>query len=167
MDKSKLMMIIIIVLLVLLLGTVVGVTFYLINMVDNEPEHDFGGPVAEVQTRLRDVEPIYLGDDAVTTHLAPGPDGRAGTLRTSIVVGIDKSGDEAEADEFMGQFVHRISLARALAIEILNGLSYEEVRTPEGQSAAGEIIMRRLQEQFETNLIVSVHFSNWLAQQGR
>ena len=165
MDKSKLMMIIIIVLLVLLLGTVVAVSFFLINMGgSNEPtvgiEH-----LPPDQVRLRDLYPIYLGDDQITTHLAEGPTGRTGNVRANVIAGIDTTGDQREFEEFVRDFNVRISMARSIAIEVLNGLTYEEIRTPEGQNAASEAIMRRLQENFESPLIVNIRFSNWVVNQ--
>ena len=167
MDKSKLMLIIIIVLLVLLLGTVAGVTFFIVGMSGgggNEVVIEDVRP-APGQFRLTELEIIELGDDIITTHLLRGDDGRPATVRTVVQVGMDVSHDESDA--FRVTFNNRILAARAIAIEVLNGLTYEEVRTPEGQGAAAEIIMRRLQDSFETNLIVTVHFSDWMVAQGR
>jgi len=168
MDKSKLMLIIIIVLLVLLLGTVGFVTFFLISMSgDAEVEVDeIHRPVIGVHPRLPDLEQVELGSDQITTHLAHGADGRTGTAIVRIVAGIDVS-DDGDGYAFIAEFERRIEMARSIAIEVLNGLSYDEVRTPEGQFAAREMIRIRLQESFETNLIVSIHFSDWLAVQGR
>jgi len=169
MDKSKLMMIIIIVLLVLLIGTVVGVAFFLINMGGNGEEvvvEDLR-PVPSAQVSLPELEPLVLGDEMILTHLEHSADGRPGTVRTSIVIGIDVSDEDGEGEAFIAMITPRIEQARSIAIGVLNGLTYDQVRTPEGRDAAGEMIMRRLQESFETNLIVSVHFSDWLVAQGR
>ena len=169
MDKSKLMMIIIIVLLVLLLGTVVGVTFFLMNMVgDNEDVvvEDLR-PVPSAQPRLPDLYQLQLGDDMILTHLKHSPEGRPATVRTHIVVGVDVSDEDGAYVEFIANFNRRVEMARDVAIAVFNGMTYDELRTPEGASAARETIKRRLQENFETNLIVTVHFSDWMVAQGR
>jgi len=161
MDKSKLMMTIIIALLIILLGTVVAVTLYLINFVgDGDTVIPEAGPAHVLS--VTDLEPISLGD-LITTHLAYGADGRVRMIRTGITVGIDTTGNAAEYTTFISDFTHRINFARGLAVTTLNGLTYDQIRTPEGQLMTAEMILNGLQELFETNLIVNVTFYDWLA----
>ena len=163
MDKSKLMMTIIIALLVLLLGTVVGVTLYLINFVGTGDGDAAIGyrPPTNVLT-IMDLEPIVLGDGIIVTNLATGADGRARMIRANVVANIDTTRDAAEYEEFVREFTHRISSARGLAVTIFNGLTYDQVRTPEGQAMVAEMIRNTLQEAFNTNLIVSIVFDEWV-----
>ena len=169
MDKSKLMMIIIIALLVILLGTVVAVTFYLLNIVGEESPDDFQAiapPVVENQLTLMDLVEVPLGD-RISTNLAVSPDGRAGMVSADVVVGVNGTIDAAELETFLGNLNSRIGFARSIVLDVLFSLQFEEVRTVEGRDVAAEIIKNRLQEAFNTNLIITVRFSNWSAQASR
>jgi len=170
MDKSKLMMIIIIALLVILLGTVVAVTFFLFNMMGNEDPTEFHvqpPTVVAGNISMMDLISVPLGDTRISTNLAIGSDGFSGMVMTEVVVGVNGTADEAEVEAFVNAFNSRISLARAIAVEVFGEHTYDQVRTPEGRSALGETIMVRLQENFETNLIVTVRFSDWALSRGR
>jgi flagellar basal body-associated protein FliL len=171
MDKSKLMMTIIIALLVLLLGTVVGLAIYFMSFGDGIDSRDwhqqqFIRP-GDRGPSLMDLEIIPLGD-RVSTNLASGVPGRPSDMVTSYIeVGIDSRGDDGEFNTFVTAFNQRISAARSIAIRVLNDLTYDEVRTTEGQAAAAEVIMRRLQEEFDSELVVRVFFSDWQVVRGR
>ena len=164
MDKSKLMMIIIIALLVILLGTVIAVTVFLIGTVGGDGGEQPPLVVAALpqqQLSISELEPINLGDSPIATHLAYGADGRARQVRAEVIIGIDPR-DEDAFEEFMSNFGPRVRFARSIAITIFNGLTYEQVRTPEGQAMVAEMIRDSLQEAFNTNLIVAVSFSEWV-----
>ena len=168
MDKSKLMMIIIISLLVLLLGTVVGVTFYLINLVgDGAPEdfHVVDEQAPPPNIGFMDLVEVPLG--RITTNLAIGERGTSDTVMLEVILGVNNTVDQSEIDEFVEQMNDRIGFARGQVNTVFGGLTYEEVRTPEGQKAAQEEITSRLQAAFQTNLIIDVQFSEWFAQRGR
>ncbi|MCL1843924.1 MAG: hypothetical protein FWF79_08930 [Defluviitaleaceae bacterium] len=167
MDKSKMMMIIIIALLVLLLGTVVGVAVHLVFMggddvtVWNEP----GQPGVVQPIRPADVYGISL--ERITTSLAPGPGGRVDSIIVEPYVGLDGRVDEEELNAFINEFNRGINLARAEAIRVFLALEFDEIRTNEGRDAAAEILKNRLQELFESNLIVKVSFPEWNVLRGR
>jgi len=169
MDKSKLMMIIIIALLVLLLGTVVGVTFYLINLVgDDSPEnfHVTDAPAPPPHLHFRDLAEVPLGE-RISTNLAIGDQGTSDLVSVEVVLGVNNTGDQSEIDEFIASVSDRLGMARGIAISVFGELTYDEVRTPEGQLAAAEEMKSRLQTVFATNLIVHVGFSDWFAARGR
>jgi len=171
MDKSKLMMVIIIVLLVLLLGTVVGVTFYLINLVGDsgttieareldDRDDRVGRPFS-----LMDIDEVPM--DQMMVNLAIGPRGTSDFVMVEVVIGVDNRGDASELAAFKTNLNNRLRLASGIVNTVFGELTYEEVRTTEGQSATEEEIMRRLQTAFETNLILQVSFSEFFAQRGR
>lgn len=164
MDKGKMMMFIIIALLILLLGTVVAVSIYLLGNFGSEPDTDWGANLpGAVERRLSwsDLTFRHLGDARITTNLAVGYDGSSDSVVTDVVVGIDTTGPQDELNEFLSIFEERWAPARALVLAALNDHTYEQVRTTEGQRALGEYITVRLQEAFETNLIVQVQFHEW------
>ena len=168
MDKSKLMMIIIIALLVLLLGTVVGVTFYLINLVGDDSPEDFHYVIEAPpppNLSLLDLIEVPLGD-RITVNLAIGASGTSDLVSAEVVLGIDNTGDEGEAQEFADEVNERMRLARGIVIDVFNGLTYDEIRTPEGRAMAQEEVKLRLQQSFNSNLIIVVEFSDWWLSQG-
>lgn len=169
MDKSKVMLFVIIGLLVVLIGTVVGVTIFLIGMVGNGDQEGFTQPtppLLEVQMGVMELEEIPLGE-VMTTNLASGPDGRAGQVRAGVVVNVDGRGDEAEFNNFVLAFNARMGTARAVVIDVFSTTTFDDIRTLEGRGAAAEEIRLRLAETFETNLISQVHFSEWFVQNPR
>ena len=169
MDKSKLMLFIIIGLLVALIGTVVGVTIFLFGMLGNENPDEFHvtpPPVLESPLRVMDLEEVPLGE-VMTTNLAAGPDGRAGGVRVAVVANVNGTIDADELYTFIAAFNARMGTARGVVIEVFSGLTFDDVRTTEGMNAAQEEIRIRLQETFDTSLIVDVNFSEWTVQNPR
>ena len=169
MDKSRLMMIVIIALLVILIGTVVGTTLFLLSGPDPDPDifAEVPEPVHHPQrTSLMDMIEVSLGE-RFQTNLATGPDGRVSMVIAEVVVGVDGEAELAELEPFMLSFNARIGMARSVIIQEFGNAHFDEVNTPEGQLALAETMTRALQEQFESNLILRVFFSDWTVQRGR
>ena len=169
MDKSRLMMIVIIALLVILIGTVIGTTLFLLS----GPTAD-DGIFAEApdmvlhpqRISLMDLIEVPLGD-RFTTNLALGPDGRLSMVLAEVVVGVDGRADAADLDPFLISFNARLGMARSVIINEFGNAHFNDINTPEGQAALAETMAMALREQFETNLILRVFFSDWTVQQGR
>jgi len=169
MDKSKIMMFIIIGLLVVLLGTVVGVTFYLINLVGDDNQEAFNyvaEPPPPPNLNLMNLIEVSLGE-RITTNLAIGERGTSDSVVAEVVLGINNTGDESEVAEFIEDINNRIRFARGVVIDVFSGLTYEQVRTTEGRNAVQEEVKLSLQDAFGTNLIIVVHFSEWIVMRGR
>ena len=169
MDKSRLMMIVIIALLVILIGTVVGTTLFLLSGTDPAPDifAEVPDPVHHPQrTSLMDMIEVSLGE-RFQTNLATGLDGRVAMVIAEVVVGLDGDAELAELEPFMLSFNARLGMARSVIIHEFGNAHFEDVNSPEGQMALAETMTRALQEQFETNLILRVFFSNWTVQRGR
>ena len=169
MDKSRLMMIVIIALLVILIGTVIGTTIFLLSGPDPDPDifAEVPDPVHHLQrTSLMDMVEVSLGE-RFQTNLATGIDGRVAIVIAEVVVGMDGEADLAELESFIMSFNARIGMARSVIIQEFGSAYFEDVNTPEGQLALAETMTRSLQEQFESNLILRVFFSDWTVQRGR
>jgi len=161
MDKGKVMMTVIIVLLVLLLGAVVGVSIFLIRSFDNAPD----SPHASIESgavsglpSTSDIELVSLGGN-FTLNLATSPNGHTGSARISVEVGLDSR--HAEWTSIRDQIGRQEAIARNVVIEVFRSLTIEELRSQEGMNMAGEIVTNRLQDMFESHLIVSVVFGEW------
>jgi flagellar basal body-associated protein FliL len=162
MDRSKTMMLIIIVLLILLLGTVVAVTVFLLGLVGDNNAYEFheqAPPPIVQELRITEMEEVILGD-RIVTNLAVSQDGTRGMVSTQVVVAVSVA-DEDAFNDFIPVLMNRIHFARAIALEVLGGQVYDDVRSVEGRQMTAELILHRLQEEFETNLLVRVFFSDW------
>ena len=169
MDKSRLMMIVIIALLVILIGTVIGTTLFLLSGTGTDPDifAEAADPAHHPQRRsLMDMIEVSLGE-RFQTNLATGADGRVAIVIAEVVVGLDGEAEPEELDPFMISFNARIGMARSVIIHEFGNAHFDDVNTPEGQMALAETMTRALQEQFESNLILRVFFSDWTVQRGR
>ena len=169
MDKSRLMLIVIIALLVILIGTMIGTTLFLLSGNDVDPEIFVEAPDPVIhphRTSLMELVEVSLGD-RFSTNLTPGQDGRVAIVMAEVVVGIDSLADPVELESFLTAFNARQGMARAVVINEFGKATYEEINSPEGQMALAETMTRALQDQFETNMILRVFFSNWTVQRAR
>jgi flagellar basal body-associated protein FliL len=166
MEKSKLMMIIIMALLVLLLGTVGGVSFYVMNMIRNQPSLADAGSAAQQVARnlsIDEMETISLGD-TMLTNLARSEGSRQNHyLRASGFIAYDAT-DRKEAEALAARINENIQFARSIALACIWGSTYEELSETDGPAILADRIRIRLQEEFESNLIVRVYFEDWLLQ---
>ena len=169
MDKSRMMMIIIIALLVLLLGVVVGVGVWLIRIPGSGVEDWDRQQPPELSVILtpRDLEIFTL--EPMTTNLALGSDGRSNHVVATLVIGINahETVDAKELEEFLADFERKLPVVRSIALEVFGSLLASDVRSVEGRANAAEIIKLNLQETFNSNLIVSVFYSDWNLVEGR
>jgi flagellar basal body-associated protein FliL len=147
---------------------IVGFAVYAFVILDfgNGDSSDPEGEMYVVpQLSVRDMNFYALGDDPILTNLARDPEtNRGGVLRTSVLVGINNTIPPRELSDFMSVFNGRIGVARSTAQEVIFAATYESIRTPEGKAALAEMIRLALLDMFETDLIVSIRFEDWLIQ---
>jgi len=163
MEKSSLMMIVIIVLLVALLGTVVGVTFYAFNMVSSmETATQTAGGFDRSQRTLHpdEIGRIVIGD-VIITNLATNAGGFAGHARVQVVVGYDQTQERDSAN--VSELIHeQMDYIRMIALASINNRTREELAARDGMETLAAELLETLQNDFRTNMIVSVGFSEWI-----
>lgn len=166
MEKSKVMMIIIIVLLVALLGTVVGVAFYIMNMVRNTQTtpNEYTATTDHITKHLKpeEITKVSLGD-SILTNLAKGEDGKSYIARIKVLVGYDNT-VKKESDAFAEVLTNNMEFMRSIALSCLRNSTYEDLTSDGGESALADRIKTMLQSEFDTTLIVNVYFDDWLIQ---
>ena len=165
MEKGNLMMIVIIVLLVALLGTVVGVTFYAFNMVQQMEAAGQGlGDWDRTPRELRidQINRVLVGD-AIITNLASDAGGSSGTARIQVVVGYDNT-QGRESDNIARQITEQLTTIRTIALEAIQNSTYQELTARDAMANLGADILLSLQNQFMTNMIVEVRFNEWIVQ---
>lgn len=154
--KNKLMMIIIIVLLVVLIGAVVGLTFFSIQNMNKNPAQDPERTVVEQVVRLtqNEIEDIDFSS-AITTNLQKGSDGLDHQIRILLSIGVNKK--EKTSAEMITFLSGKEKIMRAMALEIIRLKTLQEMERPDGEEILKSEILVKLQEEFNTNLIVSVN----------
>ena len=164
MEKSNLMMIVIIVLLVALLGTVVGVTIYAFNLVQNMEQAGARGDWDREPRHLTvdEINRVMVGSDIITNLATDGP-GVGNVVRTQVVVGYDNT-QGRESEDISQRIESNITFIRTAALESLSTRTSQELSTRHGREALAAELLLTLQEEFMTNMIVEVSFYEWIIQ---
>lgn len=156
MEKSKLMMIAIIVLLVILLVTI-GVGFFLTfkhlgnNSVETVEEN-------KEPVKQENIELISY-DDSIYTNLRTGDDNKDHVIRLGFSLGVDVT-DKKESDAFKTALADKTPVVKDVIIGVLRNKTFEELQKSDAQAILREEILEKLQQEFDTNLIVTVYLSD-------
>lgn len=159
MEKNKLMMIIIIVLLVVLLASVGVVSVFAFRMItangseveENTPKPVVVLPIDKIWT--------YNLEDKISTNLTPGEDGsNKHVISVGVTIGVNGSNAKDKAYTALIELIPtKDKVIASEALNVIRKKTYEELNTPEGQEILQDEILTRLQEVFDTNLIVTVY----------
>jgi flagellar basal body-associated protein FliL len=165
MDKGKLMMIIIIVLLVVILGTVGAVAFYVMNMMNSQTaaiEEGTNGVTVSKKLDIQDLQSVSVGGEIIT-NLTKGADNLQHTAKIGVNFRYDKT-VEKESEAFTTLLTEPgiLEYARSVALGCINDCTYEDLYVnDDGAAFLADLIKTRLQEEFNTTLIVDVYFNEW------
>ena len=163
MEKSSLMMIVIIVLLVALLGTVVVVTFYALNLVQ---DMEAGLYYAQTwdrtprPTRPDEVNRVMVGG-AIITNLASETGGVGPMARIQVVVGYDNT-QGRDSDAIAELIEEQMTHIRMTALDSIGSRTYRELSSRDGRLDLADEILQTLQNDFMTNMIVEVGFYEFI-----
>jgi flagellar basal body-associated protein FliL len=163
--NNKFMMIIIIALLVAMMGTIVGVSLYVLNLMNNQAEEIEGSRVPQTIKKLamEEITSIIIVEDDVT-NLQPGADGRDNHfVRLSIQVGIDNT-EKRDSEAVIAQINWNLERARMVVKTIVYAKSRDDLRHEDSFLLLADEIKLALQETFESNLIVEVIIFDFLVQ---
>lgn len=159
MEKNKIMMIAIMVLLVVLLVTI-GVGFFITLKNLNA-----GAASSEEEERVvvqEDIKLLKL-EDSIYTNLRKGIDGKDHIIKVSLSLGIDNT-KEKQATEFIETLIEKEVIVMDVAIGVLRNKTYEELQKSDTQEVLREEILSKLQQEFNSNLIVNVYMSDLFLQ---
>lgn len=155
MEKNKVMMISIIVLLVILLITI-GVGFFLTFKNLNNG----AAPQEEVKevVKQEDIQ-LVTYDESIYTNLRTGDDNKDHVIRVGFSLGIDIS-DKKESEAFITSLSDKTPIIKDVIIGVLRNKTYEELQRSDAQAVLREEILEKLQQEFDSNLIVTVYLSD-------
>lgn len=155
MEKNKVMMISIIVLLVVLLITIAGGAFLVVSKLNSaetaekEPE-----PVKQENIQL-----VQFDTDSIYTNLRVGDDNKNHVIRVGFSLGIDVS-DKKEGEAFVTTITDKTPIVKDVIIGVLRNKTSEELEKSDAQAVLREEILEKLQQEFDSNLIVNVYLSD-------
>ena len=152
MEKHKLLMIIIIVLLVLLLGAVAFISFYFINNFTNQTDkvYEAGGKL-----RVDQIEKVNLSSP-ISTNIFSHTNNTEHYVKINLSIGVNNT-DKKESPKILESLTKNEMVTRDIVLSILRSQTLEELKLFEGQEQLKDSIKTRLQEEYNTNLIVQVY----------
>lgn len=157
-DKNKAMMIAIIILLVVLLVTI-GVGFFItFKNLDKSSAPKDEKPTAVDQNNIS-----LVTADEIITNLRVGADEKTHTIKVKISLGIDTS-DKKNSEEFITMLGEKDLVVSDVILGVLRNKTYEELNKGDAQEILRDEILGKLQQQFNTNLIVTVYVSDLFLQ---
>ncbi len=163
-EKNKIMMIVIIGLLVVLLSTTAGLSFLLIKNFKgqaNAEEITDTAPVAEVKPlKQEDIFTLKIAEP-ITTNLAVGANGEANHMaKIALAIGVDNT-KKKESNAIIELLTEKDIVIKDLVIKILSSKTHDELKRIDARDVLREDILRSLQDEFESNLIVAVYIYEW------
>ena len=164
-DKNKKMMILIIGLLVALIGVVIGVAFFIISSLNSD---DTGVEVAPIHSNVltpADITLIPIGAPIVT-NLIPGVDGRERMVSLSFSVAVNHREEDSDdgAAELIALLDRTEAVVRSIGLDVVRERTFEELRSREAAALLSAQILTRIQDEFQTNLIVNIVIDDLRAQ---
>lgn len=164
--KNKTMLGVVIGLLVVMLGTIVGLGIYIVNSMGKE--------TAEAATHQEVVVIDHadlkeLPSYEVTTNLADGSvtdknGGKDSGHMLKLVVGLNINYEKdkiKDADKLILVLTEKETTIKDIIISVVSTKTYEELKEIGAKDRIKEEILRKLQDEFQTNLIVSVKLGDW------
>jgi len=157
-------MFIIIALLVILLGAVAFVSFYLFKTIGKNTsetanaasEANTATPVTKLT--VDQIEKVPLSSP-ISTNLLTGDDGVEHYVKINLSIGVNNT-DKKESPKMLTSLANNEMVVRDIILGILRNQTYEDLTLPEGQELLKDNIKSKLQDEFNSNLIVQVYISD-------
>lgn len=157
MEKNKLMMIVIIILLVVLLGTIVGISFYVMNTVKNSEPDPTVTPPVQTDVGWGDLTTFSVGE-IKRNLLKEGNTSRYIQATFSFEINTTtKDGEDLLA--LLGEKDH---VVRDIIISVLGNVTYTELNEVNGTERLKEQILTAVRETFHSSLIWSINIADIL-----
>jgi len=156
------MIIVIIVLLVVLMASAgVGVFFFITNA-ETRQEMDVAAPPSVLHLGEGEIYDIELAKP-IRTNLAKSIDGNPHVISIELSVGINNT-VKKESTDFIDLITEKEQVVRNVAINVIRKKTIQELERPDGLEILEKDILNKLQEQFNSNLIVRVIGSDIILQ---
>ena len=156
---NKKMLVLIIVLLLILIGVIVAVAVFVLGALNNANDPNIVDLPSPIITTVEDITHIPLSSH-ISTNLLVGPDGRDTMVMFDFTVGINHTVDGGE--DMVELVTASEPVTRSIALSVLRDMTSAELNARGGSQIATAEILRRMQEEFRTNLITEIFLVNIL-----
>jgi len=156
------MIIVIIVLLVVLIASVGAGAFFFITNADTLQEMEVDTPSTVLHLGEEEIFDIELGSP-IRTNLAKSIDGSPHVISIELCVGINNS-VKKESTDIINLVTEKEQVVRNVALTVIRKRTIQELERPDGLEMLEKDILSKLQEQFNSNLIVRVIGSDVILQ---
>jgi flagellar basal body-associated protein FliL len=157
-EKNKLMMISILALLVILLGTIIGVSLYVFKMIHADNAHASAPTENEARLTLDQIQKVPLSAP-ISTNLMQDADGSNHYVKLDLAVGVNSTIKD-ESPEMVESLANNQMVTRDIILSILRHTTFDDLSKPEGQELLKSDIKTKLQEEYNSNLIVQIYISD-------
>ena|GEM_PF-2477010 len=158
MDKNKLFMIVIIALLVVLIGFMAWFVLFgmpqIMNAQNGEPVVVYETPAPPKKLSAQDIVTYSLASN-ITSNLLPSVDGKKHIIVLTMGIGVDKTAEDQAA--ILAVLASNEIIIRDAVSEILASRTMEDLQGAEGKAMLSQDILARVQEEFDSNTIVSAY----------
>jgi flagellar basal body-associated protein FliL len=151
-------MMVIIALLVILLGAVGFVAYYAVTMSNATANSDPVKVIESGRLTVEQIETVSL-TSPISTNLRKSDGVAAQYIKIDLSIGVNNT-DKKESPRIVDSLAKNEMVTRDIVLSILRSQTYNELSVPEGQELLKDNIKRRLQEEYDTNLIVQVYISD-------
>lgn len=149
---NKKMMGLIVALLIVLIGVVVAVAIFVIGALNNGSDAGVT-TLPAIDRGAEYITHVQLGSH-ISTNLLTGPDGREFNVLLNFTIGVNNTADNS--DEILSLVQSSESIIRHTALNVIRDMTGAEVNARGGDIIIANEILRRLQEEFRTNLITDI-----------
>ena len=160
--RNKGMIIIIIVLLVVLMAAAGIGVFFFVQSSDRQQEMEIDAPATVLHLSEQDIFDIDL-DSPIRTNLAKSIDGSSHVISIDLSIGINNTVNR-ESNAIIDLVTEKDRVVRNVALTVIRKRTIQELERPDGLEMLERDILSRLQEQFNSNLIVRVIGSDMILQ---
>lgn len=157
---NRKIMILILGLLVVLIGVVVAIAIYIFTVLGGEPQEIVVEIPAPGGVALEDITFLPLSHP-INTNLLTGADGRERRVSFDFSIGVNHSQDGAA--ELIALLERSEPVIRNIGLSVSRDMTFHEINSREGSAILAAEILNRLQDEFQTNLIIRVELGDLIA----
>ena len=160
--RNKGMIIVIIVLLVVLMAAAGLGVYFFVSSSDAQQDMEIGLPATHLHLSEEEIFDIDL-NGPIRTNLAKSIDGSPHFITIELSVGINNTAAK-ESNAIIDLITEKEQVVRNVALTVIRKKTIQELERPDGLEILENDILAKLQEQFNSNLIIRVIGSEMMVQ---
>lgn len=151
---NRKMMGLVVFLLIVLIGVIAVAAFFIMGALGNDSTNQSVIDLPAVTSSPEDVTHVGLGS-SINTNLLTGPDGRDTMVHFNFTVAVNNT--LSDSDDVISILRSSEPIVRSIALNILRDMTVSELNVRGGDTLLANELLRRLQDEFRTNLITDIN----------